>query len=460
MKFLTLVLPFFLFSCKTQLITEQPPEQYVDYITDKKPSILGMGVTIDLVALEKGINTSILNGTIYEDNNADDDDLMIKLSRSNDISFTVLGKTINGTVPLKIWVKYFIRKNVLGIKMDESYEATGAITVQIQTNYEIKPSWDIVTKTVIKGFTWDEKPTIKAIGVTIPVTFIADLALKQFSDKISSSIDKAISQNLNFRKTMEQTWSQLYNPIELSKDYNARLRLQPISIFSTPISGAGKKISFDLAVESIIETNIGKEFAKSSTKNKLPNYVESERVNPDFKINTDIVVDYGKLTDIAKTMIVGKTFTKGRRKVTITDVSVYGESELLIVKIGVSGSVNGIVYCQGKAVYDKSLQQLKIVDFDFELKTKNALLKTANWLMHNSFLKMIDPMLTIPLKEQIQSALSQGNTKLKNYSISKGIVVNGLLKDIDLKSIHITPEGFILSGSIIGTLRLDVGNVF
>ena len=446
-------------SCRTKLITEQPPENYSDYKTASQPSVIDMGVSIDLQQIEKGIN-STFKGTIYEDNSAEDDNIMLKVIKSKDFTFSINGNTLDITAPLSLWVKYILKKNVLGIKVEEPYEATGALTVHIQSVFSIKPDWSISTQTSIKGYTWNEKPVIKAIGMNIPITYMADMSIKHFSSTISSSIDKAVLSGFDMKKNMEQVWQTLQNPIQIDKQYNSWIHLQPVSLYSTPIQGSGKKVSFDVGLQTIVETNIGTSFEAVPSKSKLPDYKVIQQLKPSFQINSNILVSYDKITEIAQSMVVGKKFSQGRRNVTVTDITVYGENDVIIVKIGLSGSVKGTVYCQGKLAFDNTLQQLQVQNFDFEIKTRNALVKSANWLMHKNFLKMIEPMLTIPLKDQIQSTLTQGNSILKNYKITKGIEINGNLQSINLQTIYITPKGIIISGSINGKIACEIGNLF
>ena len=137
----------------------------------------------------------------------------------------------------------------------------------------------------------------------------------------------------------------------------------------------------------------------------------------------------------------------------------FGQGDNIVVVINVEGSANGTVYCIGKLQYDNQTQALKITDFDFEMKTRNALLKSANWLLHKNFLKMIEPMLTISLKDQMQGAITSSNSFLKSYQIRKGATLNGNLNQITLDKITITPHSIILGGAASGSLKIELGDL-
>jgi len=453
-----LALLCFLFSCKTQLSTLKPDENYIAPAMNTKPSTIAMGIDLDIPQLEKGINNSF-KGTIYEDNNIEDDNVMVKVIKQQDIRFSVVGSTIKCNLPLKIWVRYRYKKTVLGVPVSTDYEATGAMNIDVSSAFSLTKDWKIATATTIGKYVWTETPKINAAGINIPVTFVADMAIKSLKGKISSSIDKSISDNFNLRSTMEQTWNVMQNPINVNKDYDVWLKINPVALYSTPIVGVGNKISFKLGMNSLIETSVGSALTAPATKTKLPDYQMVNAIKPEFQINTNINVSFDKITELAQKYVVGQEFKEGRKHVKITSITMFGQGENIVVVINVEGSANGTVYCIGKLQYDNQTQALKITDFDFEMKTRNALLKSANWLLHKNFLKMIEPMLTISLKDQMQGAITSSNSFLKSYQIRKGATLNGNLNQITLDKITITPHSIILGGAASGSLKIELGDL-
>jgi len=448
----------FLFSCKTQLTTVKPTESYLAPVIENKPSTIALAIDLDVPELEKGLNNTF-KGVIYEDNNITDDNLMVKVTKQQDIHFSVVGNTINGTLPLKIWVKYRYQKTVLGVTVNSDYEATGAMNIDASSVFSLTKDWRITTATTIGKYVWTEAPKINAIGMNIPVTFIADMAIKSLKGKITSAIDKSIAEDLNLRNTMEQTWNTLQTPVNINTEHNVWLKINPLSIYSSPIVGTGKKLSFNLGINTMIETSVGSALEPAPTKTKLPDYQTINAVKPEFLINTNINVSYQKITDIAQKYVVGQEFKDGKKHVTIKNINMFGKGDTLVVVIDVEGSANGTIYCVGKLQFDAETEALKITNFDFEVKTRNALLKTANWLMHKSFLKMVEPMLTIPVKDQMQGALTAGNDFMKGYQIRKGVMLKGSLNKVLLDKITITPQAIVIGGNISGSMKIELGDL-
>lgn len=64
----------------------------------------------------------------------------------------------------------------------------------------------------------------------------------------------------------------------------------------------------------------------------------------------------------------------------------------------VSGSYKGRVFFTGKPVYNPEKRTLEIAEPEFDIKTRNALLKSANWLMHGMILKKISSYADLPFR--------------------------------------------------------------
>lgn len=458
-KFLVIgVLSCFLFSCKTSLNINRPNEAYESLQVENKPSTLAMSVDLDIQQLENSLNNS-LKGNIYEDNNFDDDNREVKVTKTGDFRFTVTNNVINCNLPLKVWVKTGYKKELLGLKAEDYYEATGAMLVNVSVAFMIDKDWTLKTGTTINGYQWTQKPVVSAAGVNIPITFLADMSIKALKGKISSAIDKTITEKVDLKARMAQTWSGLQDPIQIDKGYDVWLKILPMDVCTTPIMGMGKHLQINLALNSVIETNVG--FHPTITpKNTLPPYKAISCVRPDFSVYSNVSVSYDKLTQMAQQFVVGQEFTKGSKKVRIDSLRLYGQNDHLVVQLSVSGSANGKVYCIGKLNYDNDTQTLQVTDFDFEMETRNVLLKSANWLLHKEFLKMIEPHLTISLKDQVNAMITSGNSFLKNYQIQKGVMLNGTLKNVRFNKITITKPAIVISGELNGNIKVGLGDLF
>jgi hypothetical protein len=88
-------------------------------------------------------------------------------------------------------------------------------------------------------------------------------------------------------------------------------------------------------------------------------------------------------------------------------VQLYGSGDTLILALRVSGGVNGTLYATGIPVFDESRGVLKFVDLDFTMDTRNVLLRSANWMFHQSMLSSLRSEAYIDLSAQLQTLRSR-----------------------------------------------------
>jgi hypothetical protein len=104
-----------------------------------------------------------------------------------------------------------------------------------------------------------------------------------------------------------------------------------------------------------------------------------------FSIFLDAVLSYDSLGNILNQQLKGKQFDFKkafiRKKFIVDSCRIYGGGfEKLVIKINFSGTNSGIVYLVGKPVYKKDSRTIEVEDIDFDIKSKNVLLGTADWL--------------------------------------------------------------------------------
>ena len=453
-----IVLSLFIASCSTnRLNIEKLKESYVEPSIEKKLSTIGLSLDIDMPSLEKSIN-SLLPSLLYEDNSMEDDNLMLKVWKTQNIRFSVNGNKLSCTLPLKIWAQTGFKKTVLGVTAQQYYQANGAITVKLTTHFKLLNDWKFDTYTSLDSYTWTEKPTINVAGFTMPITTIADIVINSIKKSINNSINEVVMEKLNIKSILEETWKKAQEPMLIDKEYDAWLKISPETVYSTAISNSGNNININLGMNAVIEANVGKKPAVPK-KVSLPNYQLVSQIKPNFNIRLNVDIDLKKFKEIAQKEIVGKTFEQGHKKIIINDFNIYGHDGFLVIAVHVVGSVKGTLYCIGKLYFDNDIQSLRITDFDFDMKTKNALAKTANWLLHKKFLSLIEPYLTISLKKEIDEVLQSSNELLDNYAIMKGVFLNGKVNSVTFNNIDITSSSVIIRGSLKGNLKLIVNQL-
>lgn len=179
-----------------------------------------------------------------------------------------------------------------------------------------------------------------------------------------------------------------------------------------------------------------------------------------FSIFLDAVLSYDSLTRILNLQLQGQhfDFKKGfiKKKFIIDSARIYGAgNEKLVIKIHFSGTNNGVVYLLGKPVYKPDTRTIDVEEIDFDIKSKNFLLGSADWLFDKKITKEIAKQAHFELGTYIDSAKVNINKQL-NQEWIKGVRSFGKINDIRLIGIYPMQGDLVIRSNCTGDLSVKV----
>ena len=201
-------------------------------------------------------------------------------------------------------------------------------------------------------------------------------------------------------------------------------------------------------------------FEKSQDMMTLAPNIDNSISKSGFNIFLDAMLHYDSLSNILNAQLQGKEFdlSKGKQKrvIRIQDCRIYGTgNERLIIKMSFSGSNSGIAYFTGKPFYDEKKKMIEVRDIDFDVKTKNLLLKSADWLFSKRITNEIAKVSKFDLSHYIDTAKVLINKQLSNEWI-KGIKSYGKINDLRIAGFYPLTEHFIIRSNASGELMIKV----
>ncbi len=181
---------------------------------------------------------------------------------------------------------------------------------------------------------------------------------------------------------------------------------------------------------------------------------------PGFNIFIDAVLHYDSLSNIINAQLKGQEFDlsrgKQKRVIRVQDCRIYGTgNENLIIKMSFSGSSSGIAYFTGKPFYDEQKKTIEVRDIDFDVKTKNLLLKSADWLFSKRITNEITRVSKFDLSGYVDTAKVLINKQL-NGEMIRGINSYGKINDLKIAGFYPLTEHFIVRSNASGELMIKV----
>jgi hypothetical protein len=137
----------------------------------------------------------------------------------------------------------------------------------------------------------------------------------------------------------------------------------------------------------------------------------------------------------------------------------YGSgNEKLIIKVQFAGTNEGTVYFTGKPIYNKDTHIIEVKDLDFDVRSKDALLKAADWLFNKKISNEIGKYARFDLTGYIDTAKAQINQQLNREWI-KGIRSYGAINDIRLMGIFPLTRNLVIRSNCTGNLSVKVESI-
>lgn len=263
--------------------------------------------------------------------------------------------------------------------------------------------------------------------------------------------------SVNLKPRFQQVWDQLNKVYSLYGLGWLQINPQKIRINNLFINKDSLNIFLGLSAKPVIS------FEKPVEKRSaIPNMGTFSR-KQGFSIFMDAVLSYDSLSNIMNMSIRGKEFDfkKGfiKKKFILDSCKVYGGGfEKLVIKINFSGTNNGVVYLVGKPVYDKDKRTLEVQDIDFDIKSKNFLLGSADWLFDKKITKEISKYASFDLGAYIDTAKTTINQQL-NQELIKGVRSFGNIKDIKLIGLYPMQQHLVIRSNCAGDLSVKVESV-
>ncbi|MET7256845.1 DUF4403 family protein [Dyadobacter fermentans] len=427
---------------------------------EKHLSVLNVPVEIPVAEIEKQINNQI-KGLIYDDNSYEDegnDNLKAKVWKISPIKVVAIDSSFLFEVPLKIWVSAGYKVSPLGMTMSGYKDTEFSIRIRLISKIGIMPSWQIKSETYVDSYDWISEPNIRVAGINIPIKGMVSRMLNKNFEKITDAIDEQVASNLELKKNAELAWNIARQPVMLAKDYDTWLVIRPTGVEMTPLLAKNNILRSVIGIKGYTQTITSAVKPAVAPVQKLPDLRIVDKVQDDFKIGLISLVSYEDAARLATKQFSGEKFSflGGKYHVEVTSIEMYGQNDRLVIKAGLKGSINGDIYLKGIPYYDPATQQLSLKGLDYDLDTRNSIVRTAGWLLQGQFSRMMEKRMVFPVGGQIADAKNAVQKTLDNYKVTEGVVVKGILSDIVPDKVYLTPKHLYSVVFATGKVNLKV----
>lgn len=446
-RFFKLLIVWFLFlGCSRQNPLVIPIAQYNAELKPLPVSILNIPVNLKLSVLESIINSQ-LNGLLYEDKDFNDGDRMkVKVYKRNPIKLSGKDNELKYRIPLSIQVVYdAMVTNVL---------ASGEIELEAKTSFKISKDWTLKTQTDVTNYVWIKKPVAQVVGVNIPLGSLADVILNNSKSYLGKQMDETTSSYFDLKSIVSSAWNSISRILSVSEEYKTWLSVNPSKVTMAPLIIQGDSILSNLSLMAKPLLSIGDK-PRENMVNKIPDYSQVLNDNLRTLLVLRTKLPFSETKNLTLKQVGGQTFSSGKKSVTVVDVNYFGINNKLGVELTLSGVYKGKIFLTGTPQIEAKTNLINLPDLDFNLETKNFLVKSAGWILKSNLRKMIQENINFYLTLNLNETKKELEKQLNDYPLATGFKMKSRIDQLSVENIQITPEGIMVDLAIGGNLGVN-----
>ncbi|GAB2525954.1 DUF4403 family protein [Rufibacter soli] len=454
---------------RTSSLAENAPAPAIDEYTAPplQLSTITLPVTVPVRVLEERLNQE-MNGVLYQDNNLQDDNLEVKVTKAGPIKLTAAFSKLTMEVPLKIWARGRWQWNACTLckRIQKTEETEFDVTVRTDSRLQVLP--DYTLKSYTSGdFVWGaRKPTVSFGPLRINLAPFVEPKLKAQMAPLLAQLDQQLQERIPLQTFLNQTWQQIQNPLLLNKQYQAWLSISPQAIRVTPLELQQDQLSLQVGIDAFVHVATGKK-PEAKALSGLPRFTPVRTLPQEAQIALASEVPYASLTQMVQQGLKGQTFTfeDGKHQLTIHQAQVSGTGTKLLLALETSGQTkaafltkkfSGKIYLQGVPYYDPSTQSIKVRQLNYTLDTQDQLLNTAQWLLKNRLLAQLEQNLDFPVKSQLTTLRQALQAGLAENRLQEQVLLRGSGFTLEPDTLFVTPTGIRAHFQATGKLALFV----
>ncbi len=325
-------------------------------------------------------------------------------------------------------------------------ESLRRVNVKLSSDIEILSNYRI--KSTSK---FQELNTIDPCAVTFANININNVLLSQLKPQLGTfakMIDQEVAKQ-DLKPYILPVWKALQEDIKI--DQVGYLRFQPQQLSLGELSMNGTQLTFSIGLKAAPVIT-----PESQTKppSALPNLSPYQK-GSGFEVYTDLAMNYDSLSAQVYSTIKNESFALGKEKIQVTYMKLFPANEKLGVEVGFTGTKKGVFYLLGNPEFDSKSGHLKLKNVEYDIATKNVLIKSAKWLLDETIRKKLEEQMDFDMSDVVNSTKKSINESL-NQKMDFGVQLKGALTALDIVGWDINSKNLVVRAKTKGDLQVIV----
>jgi hypothetical protein len=342
----------------------------------------------------------------------------------------VFDNCINPPIPFSCGWDESLRRAKIKLKSD----------IELTSNYRIKSTT-----------TFTEFNPIDPCRVTFANININDVLMSQIKPELGNlakMIDAEIAKQ-DLKPYILPVWKAFQEDIKIPATGYLRFQPQSLSVSEININGSTLNFSVGLTAMPTIQSS---PWNKPTTA--LPNLTPHKKGNG-FEVYTDLKMSYDSLSKQLYDIMKTESFALGKEKINITSLKLFPAGEKLGVEVGFAGTKKGTFYLLGVPSFENTKNQIALKNVEYDIATKNVLIKTAKWMMDETIRKKLEAQMVFDVSDLMNLTKKSIGESL-NQTLDGGIKIQGKLKSLEISGWSLQQDALWVRAKSLGDLSVNI----
>jgi hypothetical protein len=343
----------------------------------------------------------------------------VTVLRTGPVLVTATDNFIYVTVPVQLTFSYALY---------ESYPVKAGLRFKAKVN--VTPDWRLKTELYYTGLSDNLADTLKLGPLSLKPKSMVENVSQPVQRLLAPIIDSKVNDSIQLKAKIAPLWQNAFNPMLVSKEFSAWLKLTPDKIVMSPLLAANNRIQLSIGVITGAEITVGPKPVAAPAK-ALPPVQQLPVFDKTFHIQVATDIFFADLVSALNPVLLGKTFGE-EKKITVKSFNLKAEEGRLVVVLAATGDFDGELILFAKPVYNAQSNTLSFENVDFDTRNAGWLISTGGWLFSSTIRNTIKTKLDSTVVEQLEKARLKASTSLSSVQLAEHVKLTGAVNSLAL----------------------------
>ena len=407
-------------------------------------SYFNIPIKIGYDKMDQFIDSS-MRSVLYEDST---EGSLVRVKKYGRMSIAGKEDSAEISLPLRVWYKKKIGPTEFSTDFD--------LVLRLSLKLSVKGDWKLLTQTRLIDYKISRAPAARLAGLEWDFSFLLKQILKYALPRITTKIDESMAESALRKQYAVDMGRETGKPMMLDTAYKAWIGLQPGRFYYIPVRFLKKEMLINAAMDGVLKMGMG-EVPPAQKEQAVSKLILKDSLPEFFSTRLNLEIPLTSLENALRLSLIDTVIPLSKRKeIKIDDIRLFQMGEKLGCRLMVSGSYRFDLLLHTRLIFSDSLQAFRAADLEYNVESKQLLIKAADLLFENKIKSKIYDALQYDPKADIRKATEGLSKFLNNYNYENKLLVKGGISQIKFSGIKC--ENSLVTGvlNVMGKAQISV----